>query len=138
MDSDSHRYGFNVNLNSTKGERIELNVRGVVINFIVDSGSDCNLIYRKLWEKSRQHIISCSSRRQIKPYIHMRRRTVLSVVRMFDVIAEREGAGGGVESEFVVVDHTAEPLLGREPAKALGILGIELQVNNCVNNDYSN
>ena len=49
-----------------KSNKVELCVGKVYMTFLVDSGSDCNLIDRDLWETAKQQNIVCTSRKVSK------------------------------------------------------------------------
>ena len=54
-----------------ESDKIVVNVGGVAMTFIIDSGSDCNILSRSLWERAKGEGIICKSKkenREIYPY----------------------------------------------------------------------
>ena len=111
-----------------ESDKIVVNVGGVAMTFIIDSGSDCNILSRSLWERAKGEGIVCKSKkenREIYPYATEK---PLKVIGVFDAIANYDL--NETHTEFVVVDYPVEALLGRETAKTLGLLRIGA-VNSC-------
>lgn len=82
---------------------------------IVDSGRDCNIIDRQMWEALKQNKIRCSSRKCVKKLYPYSSEKSLQTIGCFNA---NIGAGENkVRAEFVVIDGKGEPLLSRSTAQ---------------------
>lgn len=57
--------------NKKRPDKIEVDVGGVAMTFMIDSGSDCKIISRTMWESVKSKKVKCTSRiesRVIYPY----------------------------------------------------------------------
>ena len=60
---EGDRYAFTVrNVSDASGDaKIEVNVGGIPVNMIIDSGATCNIIDQNLWEHLKSKNIECES-----------------------------------------------------------------------------
>ena len=117
-----------------RSNMLTVNVGGIDIEVIVDSGSDCNIVGRGLWTDLKRQKIKCESRKTSQTIFPYASKQPLKVLGHFD--ATVISGTNKVETEFVVVDYESDTLLGRTTAEALGLLKIGYQVNSCTE-DYT-
>ena len=135
-DSD---YAFTIS-NVTSGGcemTIDVNVGGVQIPMIVDSGASCNVIGRDEWENLKSNGVKCqSSRDNITKLYAYGSSNPLPVAGNF--IADISVSGTTLHDvRFNVVETKGQSLLGRETALKLNVLKVGPQINNIETNEYS-
>lgn len=114
-NSDQAEYAFACGKSSQGFYRLYIEIGGVNVNFIADSGSYCNLIGCELWEMLKSQKIACTSRKTIKtvyPYASDKSLKVLGVFEALANTGNREA-----EQEFVVIEWKADALLGYKTAE---------------------
>lgn len=77
LQEDEDDYSFTLDtddrINTIRERSVEINVGGVSLNLLVDSGASCNVIGDNLWTLCKQKGIRCKSyksNRKIYPYGH--------------------------------------------------------------------
>ncbi|XP_062554416.1 uncharacterized protein K02A2.6-like [Armigeres subalbatus] len=128
-DSQKTYYAFYTGNESNK---IECRIGGIKCNVIIDSGSECNLITKEVWEemKASNVMVQSSKRgcsRVLKAYGSD---APLKMIGSFT--AEVRVQEQHVVAEFFVVDGGQQCLLGDETSKALGVLKVGLDINSVV------
>lgn len=61
--TDNDEYTFSVNDFESVSNKILLNIGGIPVQVMIDSGSSCNIIDMKLWEELKSKIIKCDSKK---------------------------------------------------------------------------
>lgn len=114
-------------LNVVKEQTVEVQVGGVCLNLLIDSGASCNVIGEDLWEYCKKNNIKCKSKKYLigKSFL-----MELDLLGEFDCnvkVGNKE-----IDANFVVVKGKGRGLLGFETAVRLEILkiGPQLQINH--------
>ena len=112
-------------------ERLDVEVGGVTVKFIVDSGCDTNIIGESVWRDLKKSKIKCLSNRKttkrIYAYASDKPLKVLGVFTAVGRVGDRESV-----DEYTVVQHQVEPLLSKRTSINLGLLKIGYNVNSVV------
>lgn len=129
-NEDESQYAFTCKT-SKKFHRVDVELGGVSANFIIDSGSDCNILSAESWKSLKRGGISCESSKQTKTIFPYGSEVPLKVIGTF--VANAKIGENSTKAEFVVVDHDVESLLGYETSETLGTLkiGVPANVNMC-------
>jgi hypothetical protein len=100
---------------------IYINVGGVNIkNFMIDSGSSCNIIDKDTWEFLKNNGVKCKSQKSARNVYAYGSTTPLKTLGKFQTNIVY--CNTVTEAEFIVLDGTGRPLLGCSSAKQLGVL----------------
>ena len=122
--------GFDVftvsNTREDKDSRIDIEVGGVRITAIIDSGASINIIDRHLWEYLKKHKVSCTSHlTNMKLYAYGSLNS-LDVAGWFKAQVTVYGTDKSLQDvTFYVIEENGQPLLGKDAASKLGILHID-------------
>ena len=95
-----------------------INIGGIPVEVIIDSGASANVINQALWEKLKKQHIKCVSRRSTKTLYAYGVVTPLEVIETF--MADLTLGSKSVSAEVTVIKGQGEPLLGRESATEFG------------------
>lgn len=121
-DTDQE-FVFTVTNGQHKDEQVQIQVGGIPVSVVVDSGASVNVIDRGLWEYLKQSKIKCvSSLKQKKLFAYGSEKS-LTVAGSFtaDVnVGDRSLSG----VTFYVIEEKGQPLLGKVTAMELGVLQI--------------
>ena len=99
------------------------------MSFIIDSGSSCNVIFRKTWEQLKTKDIQCQS--STLSTLLYRSKELLKTAGTFQTTIQVEDQIS--EAEFIVIEGSGQALSGRDSSMKLGILTLG-QVNH-INTD---
>ncbi|MCG8032586.1 MAG: aspartyl protease family protein, partial [Candidatus Thiodiazotropha taylori] len=121
-ESDNSDYTFIVsNDNDRDNAKIMVEVGGISLNVMIDSGASCNIIDRETWEKLKQMKIKCSTSRETRKIYAYGSKEPLQVAGTFwtnvtlgDKMLENV--------EFIVLEGQGKPLLGRDTSLKLDVL----------------
>ena len=113
-----------------KEEWSRLNIGGIPVKMIIDSGASANVISQILWEQLKKQHIKCVSRRSTKKLYAYGVVTPLEVIGTFT--ADMTLGSKCVSAEVTVIKGQGEPLLGRESAIELGVLKLQVPLNRVV------
>lgn len=128
-ESDSEEGYLFMTKSSAPKHKITVNVGGVDINVIVDSGSDVNIIDCQLWEEMKQKQVCCEQQRKCsKKLFPYACKTPLETIGSFT--AKVTVGQKSTTAKFVVIKDEAEALLSRDTATALNILKIGLNIQS--------
>ena len=129
---DDDEYVFAV-VGGDSGGKVVVNIGGIPVEMIIDSGASANVISQASWEQLKKCHIKCVSKQNMKKLYAYGAVSPLEVVGTFtaDVTMGKKC----VSAEVTVVKGHGESLLGRETATELGVLKLQVPVNNVV--DYS-
>lgn len=106
-----------------------LTVGGVALTFIVDSGSDVNIINENSWDSARKRGVAIVNMKKGSNMTLMGYGSnVLTVMGEFT--ADIQMVNANIPAQFIVVKGKGQALLGRRTATELGILQIEIPVTN--------
>lgn len=113
----------------TQDSDIIIEIGGVNINVVIDSGASCNVVDDKTWSflKSRKIKVidsEAGSSKVIRAYAHATPLVVLGSFR-----AAVYAGGKSKEAKFYVIENGKRSLLGRKTAIELGVLKLGFEVN---------
>ena len=124
-DTDSDEYVFGVN--TGKSAKIEVNVGGVCVQAVIDSGASCNIIDADTWNMMKKKHVKClkmttEHNKSLKLYTYASNEPlkILGVFTANTCIKDKPS----IEAEFVVIDGKGVPLLGKDTSEKLGILSL--------------
>ncbi|XP_034192266.2 uncharacterized protein LOC117609734 [Osmia lignaria lignaria] len=111
-----------------EGQSMDVKIGGIILNMLIDSGAQCNVVDENTWKWCKDRKIVCETSRYVDkciyPYGHD---TALELLGQFRCDVEVENRK--VRASFVVLKGKGRPILGYKTAKELEILRIGLQVN---------
>ena len=124
-DTDSDEYVFGVN--TGKSAKIEVNVGGVCVQAVIDSGASCNIVDADTWNVMKKKHVKClkmttEHNKSLKLYTYAANEPlkILGVFTANTCIKDKPS----IEAEFVVIDGKGVPLLGKDTSEKLGILSL--------------
>ena len=123
-------YAFTVCANEKSNSMglVDINVGGVNIqNFMIDSGSSCNIIDKDTWEFLKNNGVKCKSQKSARNIYAYGSTTPLKTLGKSQTNIVY--CNTVTEAEFIVLDGTGRPLLGCSSAKQLGVLKMGPEVN---------
>ena len=129
---DDDEYVFAV-IGGDHGGKVVVNIGGIPVEMIIDSGASANVISQSLWEQLKKCHIKCVSKQSTKKLYAYGAVSPLEVIGTFT--ADISMGNKCVSAEVTVVKGQGESLLGRETATELGVLKLQIPVNHVV--DYS-
>ena len=119
--------GYAFAINNKANAKVPVMIGGVVVDILIDSGSDTNIVDRELWEEMKRKKIKCTSKKCEKKLYAYTSSTPLEIVGCFT--AEVKAGTQCTTADFVVIKEKGEPLMSKETAQTLGVLRIGLNVN---------
>ena len=125
VESEADEYAFSV-MSRGHTETVEVTVGGRKIPMLIDSGASANIIDKELWNSLKEKRIRCTSRKSNKKLYAYGSEKPLRVLGSFTALASI--GDSETQAEFIVIDGTGEPLLGRGTASELGVLKIGANV----------
>ena len=133
QESENGDYTFLVtNDNDSDNSKIMVDIGGVSLNMLIDSGSSCNIVDRDTWERLKQMKIKCETSKQTKKIFSYGSKDPLKVAGTFwtnITVGDRT-----LENvEFIVIEGHGNPLLGRKTSLDLGILKMGPSEVNSIN-----
>jgi hypothetical protein len=142
VSEDSHeekQYSFHVVHRTIDAELIPVNVGGVEIHMLIDSGSTYNVIPVKLWKEIKIQKVKCSTRKgsltKVFAYGQSEPLDVIGVVKAdVDTVPKVNNLSN---VKFYVIDGKGVPLLGEEITTSLGVLKVGLEVNALTENSIT-
>ena len=123
VDDDEDDYIFNVLSGETQDGDLQVNVGGVNVPVIIDSGATVNIIDRDPWEQLKKAGIRCKSSRTSKRVYVYGHTKPLTVAGSFTT--KVEAGTNSVDAEFLVVEEKGKALLSKQTSIDLGILHIQ-------------
>ena len=129
---DDDEYVFAV-VGRDHGGKVVVDIGGIPVEMIIDSGASANVISQSLWEQLKKCHIKCVSKQSTKKLYAYGAVSPLEVIGTFT--ADISMGNKCVSAEVTVVKGQGESLLGRETATELGVLKLQIPVNHVV--DYS-
>ena len=118
-----------------QGGKLTVNIGGISVEMIIDSGASANVISQALWEQLKKQHINCVSRRSTKKLYAYGAVTPLEEIGTFT--KDLSLGSKSVSAEVTVIKGQGEPLLGRESAVELGVLKLQVPLNCVVRVDHS-
>ena len=103
-----------------QGGKLTVNIGGIPVEMIIDSGASANVISQALWEQLKKQHIKCVSRRSTKKLYVYGAVTPLEVIGT--LTTDLSLGSKSVSAEVSVIKGQGEPLLGRESAVELDVL----------------
>ena len=128
-NDSSDDYIFTVSSQHMKGD-IRVDIGGITIPVIIDSGATVNIIDRNMWEYTKERKVKCNNKLTNKKVYAYGNDKPLTVAGSFT--ADVTVSNKTVNAEFIVVEEKGQALLGKTTAVELGILHIDIpsMVNN--------
>ncbi|XP_067949653.1 uncharacterized protein [Watersipora subatra] len=127
VSQNPDRFAFTLNsINKVGLHRAVVQVGGVDVKFILDSGADCNVIDKPTWETLKKGgiVVKKSERSGPKIYSYTSQKP-LSVIGQFWAEVHCSGNGEMAKNtKFLVIDSVAEALLGIKTCTELGLISI--------------
>ena len=112
---------------TVRGNKLTIQVGGVPVDCIVDSGCDINIISERLWSqlksKMKHKVKKCT--KKLYPYTSDK---PLETVCCFE--AEVQAGDNQTAAEFVVIREDGDPLLSRGTSIELKVLRIGMNIQN--------
>ena len=123
VEDEEDRYAFTVrNISGANGDaKIGVNVGGIPVEMIIDSGATCNIIDQNLWEYLKSENIKCESTKCHLNVYSYGSEDPLPVLGKFSTRVS-VGETNLDDIEFIVMKGCGQALLGRATASALGVL----------------
>lgn len=120
-------YVFHVTTTNNDGE-VQCEIGGVAASVVIDSGSKYNLLSESVWQQMKSNKVVVSNQtREVSKVFKVYGGQELSVLGAFTATIslgdQRKSA------EFYVVKGSGKILIGRDTATAMGILKIDIAVN---------
>lgn len=112
------------------GGRVVVNIGGIPVEMIIDSGASANVISQALWEQLKKRHIKCVSKPNTKKLY-----AYGAVNPHLQCTADITLGNKCVPAEVTVVKGQGKPLLERETATELGVLKLQVLENHVA--DYS-
>ena len=124
-ESDSDEYVFGVN--TGKSAMIEVNVGGVCVQAVIDSGASCNIMDAETWNVMKKKRVKCEKmttehNKSLKLYTYSANEP-LKILGIFTAKTHIKDKAA-IEAEFVVIKGRGVPLLGKDTSEKLGILSL--------------
>lgn len=120
-ESDEFTFSVHTSTDNRKAT-IDVDVGGISINMLIDSGSSVNIISQELWETLKECKIKCTCNKSGKE-VFAYGNTPLNVIGTFTAETKTNNTNG-VE-EYVVVSGSGRPLLGCKTSIERGILNFD-------------
>ena len=121
-DDDDDEYVFAI-AGGDHGDKVVVNIGGVPVEMIIDSGASANVISQASWEQLKKYHIKCVSQQNTKKLYAYGAVSPLEVIGAFT--ADITMGNKCVSAEVTVVKGQGESLLGRETATELGVLKLK-------------
>ena len=125
-DSDSDDYVFVINQSAKGVEDIIVNMGGIDVSVVIDSGASVNVIDRVLWEKLKAKNIKCKSRKTNKPIYSYGSQESLTVAGCFTVEVCVPSTGRNISTDVYVIEEPGCAILCRKTATLLGLLNLSV------------
>ena len=109
-------------------DTIDLQVGGVVVEgVLINSGSSCNIVDWRMWEKLKQKGIKCKSEKTIQKLSPYGTSEPLNTLGKFQATVSE--AGKETTAEFIVICNEGRPIMGRKTATELQVHRLGPQIN---------
>ena len=131
-------YAFTITAVGPSDSTMDIELGGVVVPVIVDSGATCNVTDRRQWERMKAEGIVCRSALEERTIYSYGNPKPLEIAGVFyTTVRHNDHELDNVE--FVVIEGQGQTLLGRQTSEKLGILQIgPAPVIGNIQNDIDN
>ena len=127
--AEEPEYTFNVNSIDDNADYVTLELGGVPLKLMVDSGSQSNIVDAKTWEDLKSQRIRCTTKTDVNKQLYAygqpeplpTKGLFVCTVKVDDEVLD--------DTEFIVMHGRGPALLGRSTAKRLGLLKVSPTVN---------
>ncbi|XP_063412611.1 uncharacterized protein K02A2.6-like [Mytilus trossulus] len=131
-DNEDDDYAFTVHGNQGKVSKFTVNVGGIDVPVVIDSGATVNIIDRTLWEHLKKNKIKCESKTSSKNLYAYGSNKPLTIAGSFNTnVCVNDRC---VSADFFVIEEDGQALLGHKTSIELGVLKIETNVNTVTDN----
>ncbi|CAG2201497.1 unnamed protein product [Mytilus edulis] len=126
-ENEDDDYAFTVHGNQGKVSKFTVNVGGIDVPVVIDSGATVNIIDRTLWEHLKKNKIKCESKTSSKNLYAYGSNKPLTIAGSFNTnVCVNDRC---VSADFFVIEEDGQALLGHKTSIELGVLKIETNVN---------
>ena len=134
QESESE-FAFVVDDTNVRDGCIDVCVGGVLLSdVLIDSGATCNLIDKATWQSLKEQHVRCKSEKVTKKIYAYGSQKPLNTLGVFTACVEIDGYN--TKAEFVVIDGSGRPILGRDTAVELNVLRVGREVNAVTEADF--
>ncbi|CAG2251480.1 unnamed protein product [Mytilus edulis] len=131
-ENEDDDYAFTVHGNQGKVSKFTVNVGGIDVPVVIDSGATVNIIDRTLWEHLKKNKIKCESKTSSKNLYAYGSNKPLTIAGSFNTnVCVNDRC---VSADFFVIEEDGQALLGHKTSIELGVLKIETNVNTVTDN----
>lgn len=127
------KYAFTVRdaTDASSAARITVNIGGIPVEMIIDSGASCNIIDQSMWEMLKAKHIQCvSTKCKTNLYAYGSNKSLPVIGKFTAQVVLDQTVLDNVE--FIVIEGRGQPLLGRVTALALKVLRLGREEINTV------
>ena len=120
-----------VNSDVHEVDAVDIDIGGVKVSAVIDSGASCNVMDRNQWENMKTKGVVCESRKDAKPLFAYGSKTPLAVAGTITATVKVTDSRSNELSnvDFIVIEGEGQTLLGRDTAKKLNLLRVGPEVN---------
>ncbi|KAK3092068.1 hypothetical protein FSP39_024885 [Pinctada imbricata] len=127
-----HKYAFLV-IHKVDSQRdgidsVCVNIGGIDLSAVIDSGATCNVMDRAQWEDLKRQNVICTSTKESKPLFAYGSKTPLPVAGSIKATVRANNCEI-LDAEFIVIEGEGQCLLGRDTATKLNLLRLGPEVN---------
>lgn len=133
VETDQEEYIFSVNQIHSVSKNIVVNIGGVDLEMIIDSGASCNIMGKHLWNHLKENRVKCVSSKSTKNLFAYGSQEPLKVAGEFTTIVKCNNRVLN-KVDFVVIEGKGQALLSRDTAEQLGVLQLVHNVSESVTN----
>ncbi|CAG2236573.1 unnamed protein product [Mytilus edulis] len=131
-ENEDDDYAFTVHGNQGKVSKFTVNVGGIDVPVVIDSGATVNIIDRTLWEHLKKNKIKCESKTSSKNLYAYGSNKPYTIAGSFNTnVCVNDRC---VSADFFVIEEDGQALLGHKTSIELGVLKIETNVNTVTDN----
>ncbi|CAG2251175.1 unnamed protein product [Mytilus edulis] len=122
-ENEDDDYAFTVHGNQGKVSKFSVNVGGIDVPVVIDSGATVNIIDRTPWEHLKKNKIKCESKTSSKNLYAYGSNKPLTIAGSFNTnVCVNDRC---VSADFFVIEEDGQALLGHKTSIELGVLKIE-------------
>jgi len=119
-----------------EGQCMDVRVGGIMLNVLVDSGAQCNVVDEETWKDCKRKNIVCESNKMVDKNVYpYGRKIALELLGQFNYHVEI--GNRKIYANFVVIKGQGRPIIGYKTAKDLGILKIGYEISE-IESDKNN
>ncbi|XP_067930537.1 uncharacterized protein [Watersipora subatra] len=131
-------FAFSLQVNSCKLHCVNVDIGGIQVNSIVETGADCNVIDKNIWESLKSKSVQISKSVKEGPNIYSySSKKPLKVLGQFWAELKCESGKKINDVRFLIIDAVEDPLLGIEiyNATSLDLIRFTNKTSTALNYD---